>query len=155
MKLLEFRGSAALVDLSALLGSFTIDMAIQMAAHASTLWIPLIGVAVSAGRLLWREKTLRDEFVRKVEEGLRNVLHRLATTEGARLRPTVKQRFSQLRHQVGVRIDTEIASIDTALQVVLTKKRDQEYSAEQELAFLHSTQSELRTDLTKARRFLV
>ena len=139
----------------ALLGSFTIDMAVQMVLHASTMWIPLIGLAISAARLWRREKTLRDEFVGKVEEGLRNVLRRLTTTEGARLRETVKQSFIQLRDQVGTRIDAEISSIDATLQTVLAKKQDHEYSAEQEQSFLRSTQGKLRAVLTKARRLLV
>ena len=121
-------GIGLLGDLSWL----TAGVATDIVMHTTGVLIPFIGLIITGFRLYFREKGIRDDMKKKLVSGLRDKLDEIACLQAATIRDETRKGFDGLRQKVGDSISGEINLVAASLQSLLDRKREREYSIEQE-----------------------
>jgi hypothetical protein len=84
----------------------------------------VVGLAISAVWLMWRESNLQAQVRKKIVEGVRQGLRNVGQAQMARMRRAGREGFNGLKAKVGGSIDEEIAVIDASMQAILERKKD-------------------------------
>jgi hypothetical protein len=145
----ELSGIGAFGDLSWLVGGIAVDVVTEVFAHMAFVWIPIVGLCISAARLLWRETTMRQQIREKILLAIREGLATANQTEGAKIRLQVSHGFDGLKNKIAGNIDEEIAMIDASLQTILDRKKEKEFSAEKEKAKLESSRKAITATVSR------
>jgi hypothetical protein len=128
----ELPGGQVFGDMSWLIGSIVMDIMADVILHLSVVWIPVVGLVITAVRLLWREASLREQLPVKVAQAIQEGLTTVSQTEAAAIRKRVKESFDGLKEKIAGNIDEEIALIDASLQAIIDRKQAREFSADQD-----------------------
>lgn len=128
----ELSGVGVLGDLSWLVGGIALDVVAEVFTHMTFVWIPIVGLMITAARLLWREANLRKQIREKIVQAIREGLAKASQTEAAKIRAKVKEGFNGLKGKIAGNIDEEIAIIEASLQSIVDRKKEREYSVENE-----------------------
>ncbi len=130
---LSLTGTELLGDMGWLIGGIVAEVVAEVLFHVKVaLFVPVVGLVVSAVRLLWREASLQQKVREKIVEGTLHGLREVGQMQAARLRQTVREGFEGLKAKIGGSIDEEIAVIDGSMQAVLEQRRQLQFSAERE-----------------------
>ena len=104
----------------------------DVVAHLTLALIPIVGLLVTAFRLVWREGKIRKEMKEKIIEGLRQELRKLEHSKTADIREQVRKDVGNLKGKIDGNISEEIALIDASLRSIIERKQEKEYSAKRE-----------------------
>jgi hypothetical protein len=138
-------GVGILGDMSWLLAGVISDIAL----HTTGILIPGIGAIITGFRLYMREKNIRDDIRKKLVEGLRTKLGEIVHSQMAGIRDKVREGFTGLRQKMGGSIGEEVALIEASLQSMIGRKREKEYSAEQERARLSQARAAIEAVIAR------
>lgn len=147
----ELSGVGAIGDMSWLIGSIAVDIAAEVVAHMATAWIPIVGLIISAARLLWREAKLRQQIKEKIVLNATEGLRRLGQVKAALIRERVEESFAKLKNKVAGSINDEIAIVEASLQTIIDRKRDKETSVEEERQRLASARNMMGATIGRIR----
>ena len=118
-----------------LLGDFSFllaGLAAEIALHVSTATVPVIGTALTAFRLVYREMSVRKEIRKKLADKLGENMDHIVSKNSALIKEKVRESFAGLSERIGANIDQQIAVVDASLTEIIDRKRGREYSARQE-----------------------
>jgi GTPase SAR1 family protein len=136
---LQISGVGVFGDLAFALGTIALDIGADMLSHAMSLWVPVVGIVISAVRMLMREGALRREVNVKIVEAVRDALRSASDREAGEIRDHVKAGFNALKEKISTEIDREIAVVAASLEETLRRRSERESSAEEERAALHQS----------------
>jgi Dynamin family len=140
-------GVGLLGDLSWLTAGVVTDIIM----HTTAVLIPFIGLIITGFRLYFREKSIRDDMKMKLVNGLRDKLDEIVCAQTSTIRDEIRKGFDGLRQKVSNSIGGEIALVEASLQSLLDRKRDREYSMEQERVRLEKARAEITTIMSQVR----
>lgn len=151
----EISGVAILGDLAFLIGGIALDVAGEIFLHiTATLWIPLVGLVITAARLFMREVNMRKQIKEKIVERIHGALMTAGQSKSTDIRGQVRKSFDGLKGKIAVNIDEEIALIEASLQTIIDRKKDEEFSADQEKARLESARTSILTNIEQIQAAL-
>jgi hypothetical protein len=119
-------------DMSWVVGSIALDVAAEVLLHMASVWIPIVGVVITLVRLACRELTLRSQLKEKIVVALREGLAMANLNEATKIRGRIRDGFDGLKEKVSGNIDEEIALIDASMQAIIDRKKNREFSAQEE-----------------------
>lgn len=137
----ELSGIGAFGDMGWLIGSIAVDIAAEVVWHMTFLWLPIVGLLISAVRMLWREGQLRQSIREKIVENTTEGLQRLSHVKAAMIRQQVRGSFEKLKSKIAGSINEEISVVEASLQSIIDRKRDKELSVEGERRRLGDVQT--------------
>ncbi len=140
-------------DMTAIIASIVVEVSADIAhnavAHTALAWLGWVGLAFTAGRIIWRELNIRTQLSEKIVQGIRDKLHELEHTHAAKIREGIKKDFEGLKEKVVGSINEEIALIDASLQTILDRKRQGELRADQERQRLEQARVRIASTLQR------
>ncbi|OWK34728.1 dynamin family protein [Fimbriiglobus ruber] len=114
----------------------------ELVLHVATGGITLVVSGITAVlRMGWREASLRNQLQQAIVTGIKDGLKDMWMKYAADIRTHVKAGFEGLEGKIAGSIAEEIALIDASLQAIIDKKKEREYSADQERARLEAART--------------
>lgn len=137
----ELSSVGAFGDMGWLIGSIAIDITADVVWHMTFAWLPIVGLIITAIRMLWREGRLRQNIREKVVQNTTDGLRRVSQAKIMMIRQQVRESFEKLKNKIAGSINEEIAVVEASVQSIIDQKRDRETSAEEELQKLAAARS--------------
>jgi GTPase SAR1 family protein len=147
----ELSGIGAFGDMGWLIGSIAVDIAAEVVMHMTFLWLPIVGLIISAIRMLWREGKLRQSIREKIVENTTEGLRRLSHAKAALIRDQVRSSFEKLRGKITGSINEEIAVVEASLQSIIDRKRSKELSVDEERRRLAGVRAAVTATIARIR----
>jgi len=139
-----------------MIGGILIEVAAHTVMHIATGGLTLIITGVlSIFRLGWREYNLQSQIQEKIVAGIKTGLNDMSLTQAAEIRGQIRGGFGGLEKKIAGNIDEEIAIIDASLQSILDRKKEKEYSADNEKTRLESARKAIAGIVSKIHAALL
>jgi len=133
-----------------IIGGIVIEALAHGVLHVATGGISLIVTGIlSIFRLGWREYNLQSQIQEKIISGIKTGLNDMSLTQAAEIRGEVRAGFDGIEQKIAGNIDEEIAIINASLQSILDRKKEKEYSAENEKKRLQSARAAIAASVER------
>ncbi len=141
------------------LSKFSIDLTpfiitVLMALMTHQMYLPGIGLAVSAILMLVRWNRVGGKNRSQVLDGIRSKMHEFRLSQHEVIRKAVGQQLCELKNQIIRKIEDDIAMIDGSIKTLITQKERHQASTKPRFEQLDALMAATETELKKIEELI-